>query len=435
MAISRLSGFINPWNIGRNIRAGFSYLAGVPAAIASLGAHLASSEKFSINLPIECSREEIRLPKIIWKNNSCFLSSAMWSFFLNEPIVLNTLSASIERRMAVEDLFPKIIPRILDSNLSDQKRAALLEVGHQLTTRGNLPELCKQLKILVKGGYPDGVNDHAVNELISLLELQILIDECQAGQPVDGNRINSLRETLKRVNSNFLDMGNRTGDASEVINILADLIFEGSPIEQNHTKILLCIGKNSLSPIPQWDEQVNPLTGIITDGKGTEKTPSTGEIKSIETNWGRFELELTPNASVKHLLENRFFPPVPYERKHLADNYKLEPFEIHETNQLKRPPELLVLTMGRLEKPDIKIDVEENLELDPHFFKNGEAGRYELTGISKHLGSFAHYISLVKRPNGSILLCDDLRGKCDPCSHDDFMQAAQTGYVLIYRKI
>lgn len=432
--INRSDSFIRgliPKTIGKAVSRLSPYLGGLPAAIASFASYLNVRKYLNRSIvPVK------PLPRIIWKQNSCFLSSAMWSFFLNEPLVLKELSAAIQRRLSVKDLFPKTIDRLLLGPIAPKKGTALLEAGFILGSGAkNLPDLCKHLKVLADGGYPQGVNGRAVNELITLLELQSLIQECQTGQPVDGDRINTLREMVKRVDPTFRDVGNRTGDASEVIGILADLIFHGSSALYTQHKIRNCWAPNyKLCPYAQEGEERNPLTGILNDGRGVETNPETGEIKSRERGWGRFELPFTPKGVVSQILENHLAEDT-YEASYLADDYQKRPFQVRESNLLTRPPELLVLTLRRYEDIGGVMDVEETLELPSTHFLNGEAGRYQLTGVSRRLESYAHYDAYVKRPDGAYTYCDDYNKRCDRCSREDFLKAAQTGYVLIYRKV
>lgn len=382
-----------------------------------------------------------RPPQIIWKDNCCFLSSALWSFFLNEPAVLRELPASIGKRLQ-KQIFSGSI-----TGLSQNKSDALIRIQQKLQKqempKQDLRELCLDFQILEWGGFPKGMDARAANSLLSLLDLYFLIDYCQNSDSVDSRWINRMRGMVHRVNPRFKETGTECGDAQEVLLILADLIFEGSSLQRDlHTTRTYTGNGYTLPTLPGEDEILNAHTGIICNPKTRlEYNPETGERTTVDSNWGRFELALNPGDSVQQMLNKHLMPGEPYERDCYAEGVvddtgkpKRMPFQVTERFQFNRPPELLVLTLKRYNgvDPMAEVNAERFITLDA---LNGEKGRYELVGVSRRFRDFAHYDAYIKRTDDTHYHCDDLRGKRDLCASVDLVQAARQGYVLIYTPI
>ncbi len=410
---------LNPKVVEGGIIAGCTglswYFAGIPSAIITLGGYLAARQflPFSRQPAVELSARQVtaspamfsagnrrfrlsddmqlapplgELPITPWENNSCFLASSMKAFFLNEPAVLAELPVSIKKRLeGSASILDKLVPTL---NLNNRVEPL---------TKNDFKNLCENLQILEgQGNLPADAAP-----LLSLLELYFLIDICQRNNSVAGSQINTMRAMAYRVNKNFEGINDQPGDPSEVIGILADLIFEGSSLQRE------CI------------------TTRIFEGNGQEKR----ELHQFVANWGRLELKPVlnniTNISVQESLQNFLTPPVENGVKYGTSNYDT----CQEINRFTSLPELLVLTMALYDTPTegLKIIAEPTLELN----SLSERGCYELYGVLKRVGG--HYQALVKRGKGSYYFCDDDFSKS--VSSNEFLELAETGYAFIYRKV
>jgi hypothetical protein len=411
---------------------------GIPVAIAQLGAYY-----FGRKYILPDTQEEVRfapLPpappsrldpsarlappnanptQIIWKDNSCFCSSISWSFFTTEPAALRELPESISRRMNMGSLFPGVQSEALIPIAEIINKKALT-----LADFNQVRQMLQQFEVY---GYPPGSNIPKLNALLTLLELHDFVREYQAGKPVSGDRVNALKDMVYRVNANFRDRGNRPGDAHEVFQTLADLIFEGSPIAQNITTTRMGDGRNLQEMRPNWGDIVLPMPAP----QSKKQT-----LQSI------FNEYMAPKNLVP--VELGYFP---HKRT----------YRVKETNQFDTPPPFLALSLKRgdvsleevLDFKDVDsisfqikavqamnmdpVDVGERLELDRGFCRDGRAARYQLVSVSRHLGDFAHYDAVSRRPDGSWNYCNDLKKSITTLPKlGDY---ADTGYICFFRRI
>lgn len=430
---------------------GLSYCAaGFPGVIAALGTYLYlrqySAQKvqrplsFSVGAqmddhkrPFQSARridDSARLfepqgkPAIInWSDNSCFCSSAMWAAFGNMPEIIGEIPEAIGRRLDEAELFPYIcgIDGCFDPNKSEQA-AALIEIAPILRSKlpirlADLKILCKNLQKLEKTKFFEShINGAAkLKELLSLLELHGLVREFQTSPSISGDRINTMRQMVYRVNPNFNKRPGVIGDAHEVFQTLGDLIFEGSHFQQ-------------------------PLTNTRTGKElNLSKTAST---------WGDFVLPMPPkgvgNCSMQSIFETYLSPMIYPLEYGTGKNRKT--YQVSEVNQFTTPPQMLVLTLNRARsiREDEEWDeaathnmgavkVDERLVLPAKFSKNGREGLYRLTGLSRHLGDFAHYDAIVER-GGHWFYCDDLKKARYPFNPGELSKTAESGYMFFYRR-
>jgi hypothetical protein len=366
--------------------------------------------------------------KIIWKDNSCFCSSALWSFFSSQRAVLGELPEAISRRLNAKELCS--LQHLQPTPEQTEPLSNILEIVSQKTpiTLANFNQLRKCLQRFEIVGFPVGVDVPNMKALLSLLELHGLIREYQKGKPMSGERVNSLREMVYRVDSSFKDRGSLIGDAHEVIQPLAHLIFKGSKFEQNlHT-----------TRANEWEDS----------------------LFETRRNWGDLALPMPIVAGQKKKLQSileDYLAPLEPVKIRLGPEHTLH--SLRETNQFDTAPELLALTLKRGDismEQDVdfkskgfgglqavskmnmdEVDVSEDLELAARFCKDGRKGRYKLTAISRHRGNFAHYDAISKGPRGGWSHCDDLQKDLSVSGFkaSDIPKYAQTGYMFFFSKV
>ncbi len=438
-------------NVERAIMAGIAVqslcMGGIPMLIAEAGAYyfgrkylmadeLPAQFPLVAGLPTRLDvSARLNVPaetptKIIWSGNSCFCSSALWSFFASQPVALGELPEAISRRLNTADLFPGGL------HPSDEQTAPLCAIVEIVNKRepitlGDFNRLRQSLQQFEVYGFPIGANERNLKALLSLLELHDLIREYQTGKPMKGERINSLREMVFRVDPNFRDTGTRIGDAHEVFQPLANLIFEGSRFEQNLHTTRVGQGQHLTEVRPNWGDIALPMPMPIVSGQ----KPT---LQSI------FEEYLAPSK------------PVKIELGDAHTSYMLK-----ETNQFETAPQFLALTLKRgdvamVEDTDYKmgestdfkfkavqamnmdeVDVRSRLDLDGRFCRDGRKARYELVSVSRHMGSFAHYDAISRGPKGSWNYCNDLKkeGSVYRFEASDIPKYAETGYMFFFRRV
>lgn len=414
-----------------SVMTGMGYLlaGGVPGALLTLGSYWTVQK---LGLFQNRSVQQKVTPSVLrHASNSCFNASTFQALFLNEPTLLREIPHAIERRLGT--IFLADIDTILAGDLNPPAREALLEIGVILggsrpVPKGHWNELCQHLRTLEFVGWPGEMNSDASNSLLSLLELTLFIEKCQHERVIDQNDMHAVRAMLNRVNSHFSRDGSEMNDAYEALISLANLIFEGSPLNQNEylTRVVKSPLGLRLAPGPG----INPATGEMT------RTMS-------DKNWGHFEVGVRPGVSVQKHLDDSFVVDHPckdwasYPAQGCSD---LMPFEIvKEKHQLGTAPPLLVVNFKRFSNsgdPDMApIQADSKITLSADYFKDRNEGRYELQGVVQHLHPFAHYIAHVKKPDGSHYLCNDLLPNIEPIAGKEFLAAANQGYILVYRKV
>ncbi len=360
-------------------------------------------------------------PSITNHGNCCFLSAILWGIFLNEPVILDEIPKAIQRRLE-KGLFVSPLDQIVPHDMSDEKRNALIKVGTLLSDGKPMKQLqfltlCRDLQTLEKdGGFPVGMNVENANELLSLLELYSLINACQlSDDPIPGARINELRKAIKRVRSTFAETGTQTGDAHEAFMAFTDLIFEGSKRSRD------LITKRVV--FQRWWKKLQ-------DEVGTQ----TGEVNPLpEKNWGHFEIAVSQGGSIQKALDTSFKETIKAKYRTTWSSEKKE-FTVDQSIHFSEAPELLVLTVKRYEDPNAIVDAEEFLTIPQCL--DGRSGRYQLMSVVNRHGasanSYGHYTAHV-RAGGEALwfYCNDVGTVVEP-THET---KAQTGYILVYRKI
>lgn len=309
------------------------------------------------------------------EDHSCFCSAVLWPFLGNIPEVLKEIPEAIVRRLRQEILFPKGV-NILFSAEQIEPIANILNLLRQ-----NRPfclqdfnALRKTLQKLEGAGFPQAGGAHW-KELLSLLELHDLVREFQTTDKISGTRANVLRRIVNRVNPSFQDVGNRMGDAQEVVQILGTLIFSGSPLMRTFSSF------------------------------------------RDEGNWGERFLPMPqkPNFSIDQLLcEN------------LAGG------------QYDQPPSLFVLALNRWDPQTLQMDsapvqANEEFRLSNKFFKNGMSPRYELVGVSRKFSDSAHYDAIWKRPIEQAWYYGDDRNTVCSFNPAQLGRIAESGYLFFYR--
>lgn len=340
--------------IAQSIKSDVSILLSAPQGKAELPQSIKSNASILLNAP------QGKAAMIRNQANSCFCSSVLWSFFANEPTVLEQLPQAVMRR--VEAL-----------RTQEPIRAVLSQKTS--VDWNDFVRMQTALHRMEDGGFPVGAVGRSLKELLSLLELHCLIREFQNTDEMQGNRVNAMRKMTERVNSNFEGTGTRLGDAQEVFQILADLIFEGSPYEQRFTEI-------------------NPVG------------------KKDVLNWGYFQL--------------------PLKKLSLGETLG----EAIAGNQFQFAPPFLALNLqrGLHGREDFSpVDVQEKIILTKKYFKSGDQATYELVGVSRRLSSMAHYDAFWKR-GGDWYYGDDLKSVFPFDANSYLKGASETGYLFIYRR-
>lgn len=436
-------------NVERAIMAGLAVqslcMGGIPLLIAEAGAYYFGrkyliTDEQPAQLPLVAGgptrldvSARLNVPaesptKIIWSGNSCFCSSALWSFFASQPVALGELPEAISRRLNQAALFPGGLHPSVEQT---EPLFAIVEIinKREPITQGDFNRLRQFLQQFEVSGFPAGANDRNLKALLSLLELHDLIREYQTGKPISGDRINSLREMVFRVDPNFRDRGTRIGDAHEVFQPLANLIFEGSRFEKRLHTTRTGQGQHLTEVRTNWGDIALPMP-IVSGQKPT--------LQSI------FEEYLAPSRLVK----------IELGREHTS-------YMLKETNQFETAPEFLALTLKRgdvamVEDTDFKlgesmdfkfkavqamnmdkVDVRSRLDLDGRFCQDGGKARYELVSVSRHMGSFAHYDAISRTPQGGWNYCNDLN-KGDSVykfNASDIPKYAETGYMFFFRRV
>lgn len=365
--------------------------------------------------------------KIIWKDNSCFCSSVTWAAFTNIPEIIGEIPEAIGRRWNENHLFPNIGG--IEGVITPINEKILMQMAPVLRkkdalTLSDFVEMRKSLASLDTDELPPECQKR-LKALLSLLELHQLIREFQTSSYISGDRVNSLREMVYRVNPDFEGTGTVTGDSHEVFQTLADLVFEGSSFQQELTTTRVGKGLNLSASTPNWGDFLLPMP--------REK----GQMRSLQA-----------------IFERYLAPPkydLPYGKPEKI-------YHVQETTRFERPPLFLALTMNRgepsIEEEDLSdsdddckglvaqmnmdpIHVEEQLTLEPKFSKNGQKGDYQLVGMSRHLGNFAHYDAIMRRPDGTWYYGDDLQKHSSvyPFNKAELSNTAKTGYSYYFRLV
>ncbi len=366
--------------------------------------------------------------RIKWENNSCFCSSVMWAAFGNIPEIIGEIPRAIGRRLDEKKLFPRRggIDAFVDQQ--DQIQTKILtDVANILRSKNpirlnDLNALRWHLQKLEDNHFfkKNPIDTDQLKELLSLLELHGLVREFQISELISGDLINTMRHMVHRVNSNFDSTPGISGDAHEVFQTLGSLIFEGSYYQQQLTKTrFLSSGPTLNESVPTWGDFLLPMP------------PRDGRKHSIQSIFKKFlssavsELEYGQGANRKNYL-------------------------VQEINKFEAPPQLLFLTLNRaLSKNPMgkniraesqnmdPVEPDEKLDLPANFSKNSESGLYDLVGVSRHLGNFAHYDAFVKRNNSWFYSNDikPIKQNVYPINKNEFFAAAQSGYMFFYRRI
>lgn len=396
----------------------------IPSFKANLTQNYYEIDRIPIQIPslvqmdVHLRGAEGHPPAIRWSGNSCFVSSTMWAGILNEPTILNEIPLAILRRLSA---FKSGLDQATrDSKLDEKGLQSVLEIGALLgenrrLVKGDLIRLCQTLKQL-----DDSKNPYRVKELLSLLELYCIVDECQTNGSVGGQRLNELRQSAHRINSTFQGIETRIGDADELFKILADLVFDGS----------------------RWNQEL--ITTQFVHDETLRLHPEvgnseTGELRNQpkQSNWGRFELVLQEGASVRQALKNSFdeFPESVSVSCKAQGWDDLMPFTLRKkTNRLQFAPPFMALTIKRADDTLITpIHAEPFFELEGRHFIDGNGGTYELYGVCRCENR--HYVADIKRDQRNYH-CNDISEQSVSNSYQQALQnSANRGYVLFYRKV
>lgn len=324
-----------------------------------------------------------RSAHIVNQGNSCFCSSVLWSFFTNEPLVQEGLPHSIARKIEECANLREPPTSWWQKALAFKEEPIFSEIRNILTQNEpfNLTAfdaLRIRLQSLEQRRSLASENRKAFRELLSLLELHDLIQEFQNSSSMMGGRVNSMRNMAARVNHNFEGTGTQTGDAQEIFQILAGLIFANSKTEQ----------MLSNSYYPQ---------------------------RPKEPNWGSLDISLKPNASI-------------------AETFKKEYWD----RKFPSPPPFLAININRHSQDGSQMrfdpviaDLE--FELPKWIAEANQTTRYELVGASRRLPDKAHYDALWKQ-GGQWYSGDDLCPEAVCPFEESFLsEALSTGYLFFYR--
>lgn len=384
------SGFAGGMIIG-TIAAGTAYM---------VGPQMKRACKWIRPEPIDLGPPRSSPLQIQWEGNSCFISSALSSFVLNEPVVLREL--------------PQAILRKIDATLAlppDRDYAFIHRIRNapRPLNRNHFETLLRGLQKLENS---DPVKlDENLQKLLSLLELYEFAVYSQENEKVEGKRVNLLRKAAGRFHPDF-ENGDY-GDSAEWIHTMGNLIFEDSP----HSQVIL----NRKYYINTWT--------------GRAVQPVSDTLQGDEWGFLSFPME----ASIDQGFGD-FLAPPPYPSGQRWVN-------VVEQNYFDHPPEFFVV--NRKNNLDLRtlhpiplnpIPVSRFLAIRPAVFINPPMGeeRYELTGFSRHLGRKSHYDSFVRARDGEYYHCDDMEQREHPpkvVTEEEFLEGAQTASTLIYRKI
>ncbi len=360
--------------------------------------------------------------QVQWKHNSCFCSAAIWTFFTNEPAVLGEIPEAIARRLDKRNLFHNGIEAVAGRSSPEQITPlfsiySIIEKRTPLTL-ADLISLRQGLADLEKCGFPDGVNVPKLQELLSLLELHSLIREFQTSKgSISGDRVNEIRKIVLRVNANFQGISSLTGDAHEVFQTLANLVFDGSKFQQTMTTTRTDIRQGS-SFVMQPEKR---------------------------SNWGDFLLPMpkpgSRSSTLQSILQNYLAPANPIHMQ--VGPQKLSYF-MKESQTLETAPPFLALTLNRAQPSEAgvqrmnmgAIDVDPHLDLESSCFEDRRSAHYELVGVARHLGNFSHYDAAVNKSGIGWHYCNDLKNpSVYPFKASEVSEFAKTGYMFFYRKI
>ncbi len=370
---------------------------GAPLAILSMGACYYLKEQVLARMPsaqvvqgssrnvtvsnelsVSLKRKNPQAAQISNQGNCCFCSSVLWSFFANEPVVARELPLAIARKLNDPALLPELRLTWRQKMLSFvdvYDFSQVLGILNKKTSLGqsDLNTLRTSLQGLEQKGLLGGEKGRKARELLSLLELHDIIQEFQKTPSMKGSRVNDMRNIVARVNNTFDATGTKTGDAQEVFQAIADLIFEKSKVEQS-----LFTGNRSKIP-----------------------------------NWGDFMLPLEPQEPVRDIFLREY-----------------------QGYEFSKAPEFLALGVKRYdEKGALHFDpVIADTEFTLPMYQNGGDPEYELVGVSRRLPGIAHYDAFWKQEDAWYYGNDLKSPSVQQVDVDTVWNEARTGYLFFYRK-
>jgi hypothetical protein len=341
-------------------------------------------------------------PQILHGPNTCFLASAL-QVILGEQLILDELPAAIARRLVPEEMFIGPMPIKIQELI--QKKPLTRDILLQIKT---------ELQKLEKNGFPENRRCKILS-LITLLELYELVS---SQGTISREQIDSMRKMVGRVNPCYA--GNKPGsfgDPYAVLSTLGSLIFKGSRHEQ---KLTTC----------KFIEPANHGLDPIDADKD-------GNIRSVESNWGHFELHIPDGYLHDHL--NQYLNSEEIYQANYATSAGGEekyPFTVDATTlELEFAPELLVLKNASQAKVDIE---NERLKVS---FGIGKVAEYALRSMVTCNNAHCTAVVARERVMGNVVErnwhhIDDMRNKGVAVPISDIESLAKKkGYVFIYKKI
>ena len=383
--------------------------------------------------------------------NTCFFATIMWTLFLNEPVILKELNATIARLENLSVLLEQTLlakaKKSRGESIADIDIASIMKrIIPSFQSRGSAEaDLADALGFLenprVKREFR-GDNIASIprlpERLSALKKIRNLVIEAneaaKAGKQVPKQSMVALRTVLNQLMPGIYRANDQsTHDVTEIVHVMLNPFLDGSRlVQKQYTTRKYDIYEGYR---PRADSGVNGLTGI---GQAV-----------VDANWGDLKVPLS-GGSIQQML-NGYFTEAgggqEIARYHLegqpADTHHSEkvPFNLLEIKrQLDTAPPLLLLSLQRfngLQKNNAFADLGDGtLVLNAADVKDGKAAKYELVSSMNHFGTLqgGHYTASVKRGNDHFY-CDDM-GAVYPIDRAAYLKSAgEVGYTLVYRKI